>query len=62
MQIKSKGISEAVLEVKNMSLAVEFWHDKLGFPIVDGDIIMGNSVIVRKRYGLHGYMLAETLG
>lgn len=35
MQIKSKGISEAVLEVKNMDMAVEFWHKKLGFPIVD---------------------------
>ncbi|WP_152394234.1 VOC family protein [Paenibacillus guangzhouensis] len=35
MQIKSKGISEAVLEVKNMGLAVEFWHVKLGFPIVE---------------------------
>lgn len=35
MQIKSKGISEAVLEVKNMSLAVEFCHEDLSFPIVD---------------------------
>lgn len=35
MKIKSKGISEAVLEVKNMNLAVDFWHVKLGFPIVD---------------------------
>ncbi|NHN34126.1 VOC family protein [Paenibacillus agricola] len=35
MKIKSRGISEAVLEVINMDLSVEFWHKKLGFPIVD---------------------------
>lgn len=35
MTIRSQGISEAVLEVKDMDLAVAFWHDKLGFPIVE---------------------------
>jgi catechol 2,3-dioxygenase-like lactoylglutathione lyase family enzyme len=34
MKIKSEGVSEIVLEVRDMKRAVDFWSGKLGFPIV----------------------------
>lgn len=30
-----KGVSEIVLEVKSMKRAVDFWSNKLGFPIIE---------------------------
>jgi catechol 2,3-dioxygenase-like lactoylglutathione lyase family enzyme len=35
MKLPVKGVSEIVLEVKDMDQAVYFWSDVLGFPIVD---------------------------
>ena len=35
MKIQTNGISEAVLEVNNMDRAVDFWVNKIGFPIVE---------------------------
>ncbi|MFB4161319.1 VOC family protein [Geomicrobium sp. JSM 1781026] len=35
MKMNVNGISELVVEVESMDKAIEFWHQKLGFPIVD---------------------------
>ncbi|GAK04340.1 hypothetical protein JCM19037_2737 [Geomicrobium sp. JCM 19037] len=35
MKMNVNGISELVVEVESMDGAIEFWHQKLGFPIVD---------------------------
>lgn len=34
MKITTEGVSEIVLEVRDMKRAVDFWSGKLGFPIV----------------------------
>ncbi|TBL80310.1 VOC family protein [Paenibacillus thalictri] len=34
MKITSQGVSEVVLEVRDMERAIGFWSGKLGFPIV----------------------------
>lgn len=35
MKLQVEGVSELVLEVESMERAVDFWSQKLGFPIVD---------------------------
>lgn len=35
MKLNVEGISELVLQVKDMERAVEFWSETLGFPVVD---------------------------
>jgi catechol 2,3-dioxygenase-like lactoylglutathione lyase family enzyme len=35
MKLKVEGVSEIVLQVKSMERALNFWSEKLGFPIVD---------------------------
>jgi catechol 2,3-dioxygenase-like lactoylglutathione lyase family enzyme len=34
MKINVEGVSELVLEVQSMETAIDFWSNKLGFPIV----------------------------
>ncbi|MFE5318948.1 VOC family protein [Paenibacillus sp. NPDC056579] len=34
MKISAQGVSEVVLEVKDMDRAIDFWSGQLGFPIV----------------------------
>lgn len=35
MKLKLEGVSELVLQVKSMDRAIDFWSNKLGFPIVE---------------------------
>ncbi|CAG7626762.1 VOC family protein [Paenibacillus allorhizosphaerae] len=35
MKLQVEGVSELVLQVQSMERAVNFWSEKLGFPIVD---------------------------
>ncbi|MGX4607632.1 VOC family protein [Priestia sp. JNUCC 25] len=35
MKLNLEGVSELVLQVKSMDRAIDFWSNKLGFPIVE---------------------------